>query len=480
MEKPGLLRSSLLMVAARILSAVGSFTLFWLISQENVAQLGAFRTVFVFFLVCDFLPLLGMNQYIIREISLRREQGRAIFSSGFLFTTLTSLLIIPVLVAIALFGKYSPLVSSGILIVAASVPATAIALCCQSVLVGTGDGASFGFLQGAEIVLRTMIGGVLFLFSPDIIAIFYCFALIRWLSLIPYLKKMILLLPEGSWKFNAPFIREFFTHVPSFAGILLFFLVVRFAPQLMVPWMVGDKGAGYFALIYQFLDLLLLVPTALTINLMPILAVQAGKSTTDLAKTSLQSLKLVTILLLPAVLFVGIKAEPILTLIFGPQYSHAAPLLSITIGSGLIMAWDQVFSTAMIAAKQQKIDLITLAIGATCMMILLYTLIFQYGILGAAIAFIAGMTLLILSRIVFFIQIISPLNLFIHLWRYGVAGCIMSIGLLYFHGNLFLSAILAGSLYVGSLFLQGSLTKKELLNLVVLLRKQETECGDMA
>ncbi len=480
MEKPGLLRSSLLMVAARILSAVGSFALFWLISQENVAQLGAFRTVFVFFLVCDFLPLLGMNQYIIREISLRRKQGRAIFSSGFLFTCLTCLFIIPVLVAIALFGKYSPQVSSGILIVAASVPATAVALCCQSVLVGTGDGASFGLLQGGEIILRTMIGGTLFLLSPDIITIFYCFALIRWLSLIPYLKKIILLLPEGSWKFRAPFIREFFTHVPSFAGILLFFLVLRFAPQLMVPWMVGDKGAGYFALIYQFLDLLLLVPTALTINLMPVLAVQAGKSTKDLAKTSLQSLKLVTILLLPAVLFIGIKAEPILVCIFGPQYSPVAPLLSITIGSGLIMAWDQVFSTAMVAAKQQKLDLLTLAVAGSGMMILLYILILRYGILGAALAFISGMTLLIICRISFFIHIISPLNLLTHLWRYCAAGCIMAIGLFFFRGNLFFSIILAGILYLGSLFLQGSLTKKELLSLLVLLRKNEDECVDMA
>jgi len=480
MEKPGLLRSSLLMVAARILSAVGSFTLFWIISQENVAQLGAFRTVFVFFLACDFLPLLGMNQYIIREISLLRKQGRAIFASGFLFTCLTSLFIIPVLIAVALFGRYSPQVSSGILIVAASVPATAVALCCQSVLIGTGDGASFGFLQGGEIILRTVIGGALFLLSSDIITIFYCFALIRWLSLIPYLKKIILLLPEGSWKFRSQFVREFFIHVPSFAGIMLFFLVIRFSPQLMVPWMVGDTGAGYFALIYQFLDLLLLVPTALTINLMPVLAVQAGRSSRALEETSLQSLKLVTILLLPAVLFIGIKAESILVLIFGPQYRPAAPLLSITIGSGLIMAWDQVFSTAMVAAKQQKLDLITLAVAGSGMLLLLYIFILRYAVLGAAIAFIFGMTLLIICRISFFIHIISPINLLTHLWRYCAAGCIMATGLFFFHGNLFSSIIIAGGLYLGSLFLQGSLTKNELLSLTALLRRDEAECGDMA
>lgn len=474
MKKRGILHSSLLMVTARILSAAGSFILFWVISQDNATQLGAFRTIFVFFLVCDFLPLLGMNQYIIREISLQQQHGREIFSSGLFFSGLTCLLIIPGLIITAYFGSYSPTVASGIYIVAWSIPATAIALCCQSVLVGTGEGASFGLLQGGEVIIRTLIGGCLFLFNADILLIFYCFTFIRWLSLIPYLKKMKQLLSQGKWGFQKEFITHFFSHVPSFAGILLLFLVLRFSPQLAVPWMCGDLEAGYFSLIYQFLDLLLLVPTALTINLMPLLAMRARQSTEALTTTSTQTLKLLTFLLIPAVLFIGIKAKPILLLIFGSQYEPATLLLSITICTSLIMAWDQVFSTAMIAAKKQSIDLLTLAIASCGMLILLFILIHRYNVLGAAIAFMTGSILLITTRLILFYTTISPLHLTRSLWRYFLTGTITASVLIVTNQNLVISALLSIILYAGGLFLLGGFSKTEVQSLLAVLKRPET------
>lgn len=474
MKRRGLLHSSLLMVAARVLSAAGSFLLFWIISQDNATQLGAFRTIFVFFLVCDFLPLLGMNQYIIREISLHHHHGREIFLSGIFFAGLTCLLIIFGLITTAYYGQYSQNVISGIYIVAWSIPATAIVLCCQSVLVGTGAGASFGLLQGGEVIIRTLIGGSLFVFNSDILTIFYCFTIIRWLSLIPYLHKTKLLLSQGKWGFQKKFITNFLNHVPSFSGILFLFLILRFAPQLMVPWMCGDLGAGYFALTYQFLDLLLLVPTALTINLMPILAIRAQQSTQHLATSSVQTLKLLTFLLFPVILFIGIKAKPILLLIFGPEYEPAALLLSITICTSLIMAWDQVFSTAMVAAKKQTTDLLTLAIASGGMLVMLFTLIPRYGVLGAAIAFTAGSTLLILTRFVLFYITIAPINLFGALWRYLLTGTLMAVVLVLTNQNLFISALLAIGLYGGGLFLLGGFARSEIATLVTILKRPET------
>ncbi|MDD3813730.1 MAG: polysaccharide biosynthesis C-terminal domain-containing protein [Desulfocapsaceae bacterium] len=474
MKEKGLLQSSFLMVTARILSAGGSFVLFWIISQNNVAQLGAFRTIFIFFLVCDFIPLLGMHQYIIREISLRPHQGREIFSSALLFTGLTGLFVISALVATALWGNYSQEVSSGLFIIALSIPATGIVLCCQSVLVAAGDGASFGLYQGGEVIIRTLISLIVFLVTPDILSIFYCFILVRWLSLLPYLKKIQPILSHGKWGYDLAFTREFLHQVPAFAGILLFFLCLRFSPQLMVPLMRGDVSAGYFAIIYQFLDLLLLIPTALTINLMPMLTSRAHHSIDELTATLMQTMKLMTALLLPTVLFVSIKAKPIIEFIFGPKYEPAEVLLSITIGAALIMTWDLIFSTAMIAAKKQKTDLLTLAISSGTMVLLLYPLILYYDIKGAAIAFMAGSTVLILTRFLLFSITISRFNPIRATWRYFLAGSGMAMVLFFTNQNLFLSIVMAIGFYGGILFLLGSLKQAEINDLLIIFKKEES------
>ena len=56
----GLVSGSVLVTTARVVSAACAFVLLWFISQESVAQLGAFRTLFVFFLVVEFLEQLHL------------------------------------------------------------------------------------------------------------------------------------------------------------------------------------------------------------------------------------------------------------------------------------------------------------------------------------------------------------------------------------------------------------------------------------
>ena len=59
-----------MLISARVIASAGAFILFWVISQISVGQLGGFRTFFVFFIFTEFIPLLGMQQYVIREISV--------------------------------------------------------------------------------------------------------------------------------------------------------------------------------------------------------------------------------------------------------------------------------------------------------------------------------------------------------------------------------------------------------------------------
>jgi O-antigen/teichoic acid export membrane protein len=206
---------------------------------------------------------------------------------------------------------------------------------------------------------------------------------------------------------------------------------------------------------------------------MPRLAYRAHQSLEDLTTTLMQTMKLMTAILLPTVFFVSIKAKPIVELIFGPKYEPAEVLLSITIGAALIMTWDLIFSTAMIAAKKQKIDLLVLAISSGTMVLLLYPLILYYDIKGAAIALMAGSTVLILTRFFLFSITISRFNPIRATWRYFLAASGMAMVLFFTNQNLFLSIMMAIGFYGSILFLLGGLKQAEIDDFFIIFKKEE-------
>ena len=106
----GVAGGSLMLIAARVIASACAFILFWVISQISVGQLGAFRTIFVFFIFTEFLPLMGMQQYVIREISVLSGQIKRFIFHAFIFSLIIALVIIAGLLAVAIFGNYSSLV----------------------------------------------------------------------------------------------------------------------------------------------------------------------------------------------------------------------------------------------------------------------------------------------------------------------------------------------------------------------------------
>jgi O-antigen/teichoic acid export membrane protein len=457
----GVAGGSLMMIAARVIASACAFILFWVISQISVGQLGAFRTIFVFFIFTEFLPLLGMQQYVIREISVLSGQIKSFIFHAFIFSLIIALVIIAGLLAVAIFGNYSSLVSGGLLLVACALPATAATLCLQSALIGLGRGAAFGFIHGLETIIRTISGIILIYSGQSIIMVVVSFIAIRWLIVAVYWLAVSRHCGRETWRFDPVFFRNFLNQAPIFAGILVLFLIIRFAAQLMLPWMKGDEAAGFFAVAYQFLDLALLMPTAFIINLLPVFSQQARVSLDELNDYCQNALKVIALVIIPAVVVVFMQAEPIVLLIFKKSYLPSVLLLRIIIGITLLLAIDQIFSTAMIASGRQKTDLLTLSFGATVILLILWPLISFWGTLGAAAGYFAGVFSLVVARILLARSFLKDFNLASQIWRPVVAGlaaaAIMAATPFYWLINICLGL----SVYLFLIILLGAISKEQ-------------------
>lgn len=470
MARPaGIIKGSLLVTLARIASSVCAFILFWLISQKSVIHAGEFRTIFVFFLFTEFLPLLGMNQFIIKAVSINRSSIKKYLIHSGLFGLIVTIFIGLGLTIIHEFGSYTVNVSSGLLMIIISLPASALAMCLQSILVGLGRSYHFGMIQGFETMFRTMAGLVVFSYTGSVLWVMACFVLFRWFILFIYWSTIHQDMKFEPWEYDSGFLKTFVKKAPQFAGILFLFLIIRFSSQLMVPWMEGDAAAGYFAVSYQFLDMLLLVPTAVAMNLMPVFAKKAEISITSLSKACSQALKLMGLIIVPGIVFISMNAEPLIHLIFGNSYESSIHLLRIVIWAGLILSMDMILSTAMIAAGRQDMDLLSLMLGSVAMVIFLYVFISLKGLIGAGMGLCFGMAVLFTTRVLLFRHCISRIWLPALLWRCCIAGITMAGFMVLWDLGIIFNGVLSFSVYAGILLLSGAVKPNERKSMSELL-----------
>ncbi len=471
-KTPGILKSSAFLMCSRILSSICTFFLFWLISQKSVQALGAFRTIFVFFLITEFLPLLGTNQLVIREISTSRTSLNKFFLHSLFFSIIVSLLICLFLIGLGTCGNYSSTISKGIIILAFGLPATATVLCSQSVLIGLGRGDLFGLIQGFENFLRTTVGALLIYLGYSILSVVVCFVVNRWLILIIYWMFLRPYFKQNKWYFDFSFLKSFLKEVPTFLGILISYMAIRFSPQVLLPWIKNDTAAGFFAVPYQFIDIILLAPTAFSINLMPLFAQNFKISTNALLQSCNNALKMISTIIIPVVLMFFLMARPVILHIFGQQYMPSIPILKIIIWVGLFFSIDQVLSMVTIASKNQFYDLLTLASGGLATTTFLFILIELMGAIGAAIGYLLGITVLIIVRIIFIKKILQDLKLFSELWRPVFAAVPVLITVQFLKYNCLISSITGLVLYVFFLILTGCFNRRELLAMKSLLNSR--------
>ena len=95
-------------------------------------------------------------------------------------------------------------------------------------------------------------------------------------------------------------------------------------------------------------------------------------------------LKLLLIVILPFVAIVAVAADQIITLLYGPGYEAAVPVLQVIIWSQVFFVADAVLNQAMVASDNERpmVRRTVLALGATVVLTLM--LVPRFGVVGAA------------------------------------------------------------------------------------------------
>lgn len=268
--------------------------------------------------------------------------------------------------------------------------------------------------------------------------------------------------------------------------IVIFFLAYELLISIDLYMVKAILHDDYFTGIYNASLTLGRIPYyifyALTVILLPVISKTTSEK--DYKKTAEiigQSLRLMLILLVPAVILMSMYARPLIRLFYSHRYTSAAYPMSILVwGVGFLTIY-YVFCFVMSGAEKVKKPMIMSILGLILNIILNYILIKRYGITGSAIATSitsAIITLFMLRHIRIDFGVRIRLKNFVKICIAAVVMYIVASFLNRFFTRVELIfipwSIILFALYIITLLTLGEIRKKDLVFLKNMVSRKKT------
>ncbi len=429
MNRQSVLAGGLALLFSRFAGMGLGFLAFLLVAWRSQVDLGIFRTVLTYMAIADLLPMLGVHTWLAATLGGRDGLIRRHLAAGAALALTVSAALGGGLFWVAEGGVYDAEISRGLHLVLWVLPASAILLNNNAILVGMGHNDQFAKLVAVENLLRLLACAALIAMGGSVLAILAAYVAIRW-SIVAY---STLIVTERTisepWSFDLALFREFVRQVPVFAVIMVAAIATRHAGALLVPALHGAQEAGVIAASYQLFDLTLVLSTVFCTSLNHAFALRAKSSLAWLMRDARSAILVISGYILP-VAAIGIAlAEPVLITVYNADYAAAALPLRLLLVTAVLISIDQVVALVVVAAKHPAIDMKAGVSGAMATILLAHPLIHAHALAGPAIVLgvttiiTLGMRLLLLRR-----QMRVRLRVCLLLWRPALVSILTGLG----------------------------------------------------
>jgi len=154
--------------------------------------------------------------------------------------------------------------------------------------------------------------------------------------------------------------------------------------QIMLGEMIGDEAVGIFSVAVRISEIWYFIPTSILASLFPAI-IEARSRDINMYYERLQHLSSLMVLVsISITVLIFFLASPTVSILFGKPYAEAAQVISIYIWSLVFVSLGVISSQWAIAEKRQMLSLQRTSLGLIVNIVLNYTLIPRFGVLGAA------------------------------------------------------------------------------------------------
>jgi O-antigen/teichoic acid export membrane protein len=181
---------------------------------------------------------------------------------------------------------------------------------------------------------------------------------------------------------------------PVMASTLLQILFPTINILLLKP-LQGDTAIGWYDAGYKWLNMLVVIPTLFTYAVFPVMSRQAAEDRSELRRSYRLSVKLLSMLALPAAILFTLLATPLVGVLSGSAYlPHGAVALQILIWS-ILFGWINSLTNYVLMALDRQRQ-VMLASGARVVFAIAANLLFvrTFGYAASAFIIVGGELLL--------------------------------------------------------------------------------------
>jgi len=418
------------MSAMRLGSALISFAVFWYLARSSDASLvGAYAFLLGVYAFLQQLPLLGLHLVAVRDVAADADAAPRIAANlGALgFATAA-------LMGVTCYGTglllYPPDTHTAFALLGLAMLPTAWINVAEAVLIGRQNMSTVAAVNLVESVLRALFSAVAVWQNLGLDALFLIFCLGRLGSALAYSRSA----GVPAWQVRLldwRALRRHLAECPVFFGIMLLSAAVSRFDLFFLSRLGGFAELGVYAVAAKIYEAALMAPSVISSVLYPAFSQLAAQDARQMEVVLRTALAWVFILALPCALLVGLLAESLISLAFGPTYVAAAPVLQLLMVALVLVALNQILTLALLSRHEQRADLYSLLASTLSMALLLAILIPLHGMLGAAQAVVLTMLVQLAIRYAFVRSRLQLRPRLGALWRPLVAGAAMlSAGLL--------------------------------------------------
>jgi len=155
--------------------------------------------------------------------------------------------------------------------------------------------------------------------------------------------------------------------------------------QLMLGNMMGDEALGIYSAAARLSELWYFIPMAVATSVFPTIVRSRENQTEQVYRKRLQAFyDVMAAVAYVVVIPCALLASPLVTLVFGPDYVEAGPILAVHIWSFIFVSLGVARSQWLIAENMTRFSMFATILGAIVSIGLNYLLIPRYAGLGAA------------------------------------------------------------------------------------------------
>ena len=407
------------------------FVLYAMVARSlGAADLGRLALAVAIFQVISRFVVAGIPVLATREMAKHPGRAASYIANGGTIVAATSILGYAVLLVFMLGVGYEQETAQVIWLLFAGLIPFCWYRITEAVFIGLERAKYVAFVNVPVNFAQTIIALLLLRWGFGVPAIALSLAISYALIAVIQLAILAVRIRPAWIRPSGGVAREMMREASPFLGIEGTLVLRGSSNAVIISLILGEVAVGIYSAAVQLQVPLRLVGNAVGTGLFPVMVRAFGQSMAALARAASRAVELIVAIVLPAVIGLVILGDELLSLIYGgEEFIESTTVLQLVAWAGLAMAVASILGRALVSANRELLTLRISIINTAVQILLAVVLTMQFGVVGAAAAWLLVSLLNVVQHYVPITGLFGSFPPWPMVWRPILASTVMAAAL---------------------------------------------------